>query len=198
MNEHLYTMKKAIQDYQTAIDKAREKIAFHEKYFTPEMAAKEINKIRDGLEKDKAQAEAKIRQAQDAGKAKVRAWGKLDGDKITSDAKLLDYGVTPEQFSELVGRYESNGTMLTLLKNYAEKKNTGRGKDDPYFDASGIPSVQEREHAYDAFAHDAMGLVDNLSKEDTFGQGAGSPMMQTAVERFGEETAFNTALYNLL
>ena len=198
MNEHLTTMRKAIQDYQAALDKAREKIAFHEKYYTPEMAAKEINKIRDGMEKDKAQAEAKIRQAQDAGKAKVRAWGKLDGDKITSDAKLLDYGVTPEQFSELVNRYESNGTMLTLLKNYADKKNSGRGKEDPYYDATMIPSVQEREHAYDAFAHAAMGLVDNLSKEDAFGQGAGSPMMREAVERFGEETAFNSSLHQLL
>lgn len=198
MNEHLNTMKSALISYKKAVDDANANMARNKRYFQPDKLDEANQPILDKLEKARKQAEATIRKAQEDGRAKVRAWGKLDGDKITSDAKLLDYGVTPEQFGELVTRYEGNGTMLTLLKNYADKKNADKGKGGPYYDATMIPSVQDREHAYDTFASSALDLLSSLSAKDGPFAGANSPMMQTAVERFGEESGFNTQLMNLL
>lgn len=198
MNEQLNTMRKALLNYKKAVDEANENMALNKQYFQQDKLEEANKPIKDKLEKARKQAEATIRKAQEDGRAKVRAWGKLDGDKITSDAKLLDYGVTPEQFGELVTRYEDNGTMLTLLKTYADKKNADKGKGGPYYDATMIPSVQERENAYDAFASSALDLLSNLSGKDDFFMGANSPMTQTAVEKFGEETGFNTNLISLL
>lgn len=198
MNEQLNTMRKALLNYKKAVDEANENMALNKKYFQQDKLEEANKPIKDKLEKARKQAEATIRKAQEDGRAKVRAWGKLDGDKITSDAKLLDYGVTPEQFGELVTRYEGNGTMLTLLKTYADKKNADKGKGGPYYDATMIPSVQEREHAYDTFASSALDLLSSLAGKDGFFTGANSPMTQTAVEKFGEETGFNTNLISLL
>ena len=133
----------------------------------------------------------------EAGKREAEAWGRLDGGKITEDAKLLDAGiVTPEQFKELATRYADNGTMTQLLADYAQKKNaesggfaaawgyTGKGGKYVHYDTTNLQTVDSKQAALQKYATGAEGIIDQLSD---FTPGAHSPeWLDLAINQFGE------------
>ena len=85
---------------------------------------KEEARLRGELAKARRETEARIDSLIREGSRGAAEWGKIDGAKLTADAQLLrGQGVTPEQFDDLVNRYQDNYTMLDQLRKYGEARN---------------------------------------------------------------------------
>jgi len=205
MNKHLQAMKTAVDNYRTAVIKARGLIAENDRLYKPEEAERANAAVLATLKNDKNAALEAIWAAKDAGHSDAESWGQLDGSKITDDAKLLDAGaVNAEQFKGLVRKYQGNATMLTLLGKYAERMNGGDGgfnavwgyggkgnaaRSAEHFDTTGLPSVSGKKAVFDRWAKTAIDLTERIGNYEpgVMGTGPDSPIVTTALEKFGAD-----------
>ena len=121
--ENITKMRNALKTFLEASADAAKEIKRNNEIYQHD-AALEANRIvaaRRNTAKDAARAE--IEAAAVAGKEKATKWACLNGSRITEDAKLLQFSMTPEQFKELVERHRGNGTMVELLRQYAAEQN---------------------------------------------------------------------------
>jgi hypothetical protein len=130
MNTYISRTKDAILDYLGKAKQTEIKIAEGRKIYQPDSMDKEEKRLRGELAKARQETEARIDAIYREASASAREWGKLDGSKLTDDARLLQgQGVTPEQFNQLVERYEDNYTMLDALRKYGEARNAEATKE---------------------------------------------------------------------
>ncbi len=206
MNKHIQTMKNALNNYQRSVKAGLEKMEENTRLYKPEEAEKANAAIMAQLKEAKTTVTDQIAEAQTAGQHDIDAWGKLDGSKITDDARLLEHGaVNPEQFRTLVEKYQDNSTMLQLLANYADKQNEGSGgfsavwnyggkgndaRSRQHFDTTGLPTVEAKQTAFDHAAASAFSIADRIGsfEKGKIGTGPDSPLILSALEHFGENT----------
>lgn len=124
MNTYISRTKAVITDYLMKARKTAEKIKAGRDIYQPEAMEKEEERLNNELFNARLDAENRIQNIYKEATAGAKEWGQLDGKKLTADAELLKgEGVTPEQFSELVERYQDNYTMLDRLRKYGEARN---------------------------------------------------------------------------
>ena len=200
--EHIKRMGEAVRGYYAQALKIEAQRQRNNESYREDIAEQENAKLRDALQTARLNAESAIREAQEDGRSDAGRWGKLSGAEMTEDAKLLQMDISPEQFSDLVDRYKGNGTMTTLLSQYGERKNREATEAGEYgmgpFDLSGIATAEKKAEVYDKFAMGAQDLIARVNQDNTLGGGVNSPMLKTAVEQFGEPSAFNASLFEML
>lgn len=130
MNTYIQRTKDAILDYLGKAQQTGAKIEEGRKIYQPDSMEREEKRLRGELMKARKETEARIESIYQEASAGARAWGKLDGSKLTADASLLQgQGVTPDQFDELVTRYQDNYTMLDALRKFGEARNQAAAKE---------------------------------------------------------------------
>ena len=167
--ENIVRMKKALQNFLKESAKAKDEIKHNNETFLPASAEPENARVRASLSEKKAAAKAEIENATAAGKAAAERWATLDGSKITADAKLLQFGMTPAQFSELAERNRSNGTMITLFAQYGREQNEKTGASlynhpEKRFPVEALPSLEKKIEAYDKFRGYALQLLPRIEE----------------------------------
>lgn len=211
MDKNIERMKNALYSYHSAVKAARAEIDRNNKNYKPDVAKTENAAILDKLKENLATARNAIMEAQEAGKADIKAWETPDPARITADAELLERdAVTPEQFKGLVQKYQDNSTMLTLLANFAEKKNGGVGgfesvwnyggkgnaaRNSAHYDTTGLPTADAKRASLDNYAAKAMHLANQIAtpafnpadSSYTIGTGADSAFVIAALESFGND-----------
>lgn len=210
MNKHIQTMKNSLTNYQAAVKAGMAKMAENKRIYKPDIAEKENENILKQLREDLSTVQGYISEAQNAGRHDVDAWGSPDPAKITADAALLEHdAVNPNQFRDLVKKYENNSTMLQLLANYAEKKNQGTGgfeavwnyggkgnaaRTSNHYDTTGLPTAEAKKAVVDNYAAKAFSLakqiaypIFNPTERNNIGMGPDSTLVTAALEHFGED-----------
>jgi hypothetical protein len=206
MNSHVQTMKNALGNYHKSVKAGLAKMEENNRLYRPEEAKKANATVLSRIEEEQNTAKRIIAEAREAGMREAGEWGKLDGSKITDDSKLLfAETVTPDQFRELVQKYQNNSTMLQLLSDYAEKKNEASGGFSAawnydgqstgkrqHFDTSGIPTADKKKHSFDLYAAQASNLVDRIGNLEKGKMGAGpeSPFIMSEIENYGSDADF--------
>lgn len=187
MNQHLQRMKTALAGYHEKATAAAAEIERAYSLYQREPAEREEQRIRDKLAKERAAAEAEIDAACNDALAGVKAWGTLDGKKLTDDVKLLDVGVTPEQFNGLVEKYQDNYTMLNALQRYADNANANAPRDahgwpQVRYDTHRIPTPETKTAAWEKIYNGALSTLSNLERGDAFTRS----LAGTAIDHWGE------------
>ncbi len=130
MNSYISRCKNTVLDYLSKAQQTEAKISEGRSIYQPEAMEREEKRLRAELEKARKAAEDKLDAIYHEASAGAREWGQLDGAKLTADAQLLQgQGVTPDQFSQLVSKYQDNYTMLDQLRKYGEKQNAAAIKE---------------------------------------------------------------------
>ena len=191
MNTYIQKTKDAILDYLGKAQQTEKKIAEGRQIYQPDSMEKEEARLRGELAKAREATEARINEIIREGSRGAQEWGKIDGSKLTADAQLLQgQGVTPEQFTEMVDRYQDNYTMLDQLKKYGEARNAEATKaareagerglvmKTPY-NVQNIPGPDARMHEWEQarkratyFLNVADGTGFNSDFERNFARGA--------------------------
>ena len=167
--ENIVRMKKALQQFQQAAKKAADEIARNNEIYQHDAALEANKTVAAKRAEAKAAAVAEIKSAAAAGKAAAERWATLDGSKITDDAKLLQFDMTPAQFSELVERNRGNGTMVTLLRQFALERNEKNGarlydRPEKRYPVEALPSLEKKVDAYSKFESYALQLLNNVEE----------------------------------
>ena len=191
--KHTKEIKNVLKNYQKVAQGIEAKIKEAESIYQPDEAEKRIADLRDSLEAEKLKAQSVITEYANEGRKEAKAFGELDGDKITSDYKLLEANaISPERFGAMVEKYKDNGTMSHLLAEYANRRNKTIREEHPndplgapMFDASGIMTGDLMEKQYTHEEKSALSIIDMMS--GGFLGGAGSSMVDVAIDKFGEE-----------
>lgn len=196
-------MKNVLNNFFNAAKTYNDKVAQAGERYKPDVAAEEVKKLDAQLETDKRAAIDAITEAKDKGIEAARRWGVLDGDKINDgDMKLLKFDLSPEQFEAIVDRNRNNGTMCFILKQYAEKHAKHEMKDDeiPMWNslaAVEVPTVDEKIKAYNTFAENAIGIIQNMTGYG-WGRGVDGFGVESSVKGFGEPNPMNYKLLEVL
>lgn len=196
MNNYIQRMKNAISDYLGAANATDQKIKHGYEIYQPEAAQNEEKRLREELQKKRRTAEALIDAAYNEGSKAAREWGKLDGKKLTEDARLLEgAGVNPQQFSELVERYADNYTMLNRLRAYGEARNAEAQKESkghlmagPY-NVHDIPAADSRLKPWEIAhkqAHNFLNIADGTGM-DAFTYAFSRSTADKEFEAFGSD-----------
>lgn len=201
MNKHVERMKTALNGYYNALKATDEKIRRNNETYQPAAAQAENQRLQTAIEQARRNAEAEIRSAVEEGQKSIDAWATPDGKQITDDAKLLQYGVSIEDFRKLADRYRDNYSMSALLQRYADGENekirananeTGHIPSELY-PAWEIRSAENRKGAYQNFGKSALDLISAMHARPGFGTGLQSDTLKHSVETFGESATPNTA-----
>ena len=196
MNDTLKAMKRALENYYTAAKIAKKTIEDNETALDGKQLDFENARVRDDLLKARKKAEEAIASAGLTAKERVKKWSDPDGAKVSADARLLDYGVSVDDFEALKEKHKDNSTMLRVLKAYADRENEKRGKF--VYNAEDIPTAEAKYNAVDYFARSAVGIMDAIDGKRGTMLNLGSPLTERAVASFGEENAVNTSHMNQL
>lgn len=203
MNPYIQSMKNVLNNFYNAAKTYNDKVAQAGERYKPDVAAEEVKKLDAQLEADKRAAIDAITEAKDKGIEAAKRWGALDGDKINDgDMKLLKLDLSPEQFEAIVDRNRNNGTMCFILKQYAEKHAKHEMKDDeiPMWNslaAVEVPTVDEKIKAYNTFAENAIGIIQNMTGYG-WGRGVDGFGVESSVKGFGEPNQVNYKLLEVL
>lgn len=202
---HVDKMAAAVKKYFAEAQIAQQKMKRNSEIYQAEFAEPENEKVMTQLRTARQAAEEAITAAQESGRAEALAWGKLDGSKLTKDADLLKFDISPEQYDDLVERYKGNGTMSTLLFDYGQKMNekqrekgTSRSMPEKVYNTWNIPTAEKKAEVYDKFANGAYGILNRIDSPGTFGGGTDSQMLKLAVETFGQPDGTSAHLFELL
>lgn len=187
MNQHLQRMKTALAGYHEKATAAAAEIERAYSLYQREPAEREEQRIRDKLAKERAAAAAEIDAACNDALAGIKAWGTLDGARMTDDVKLLEVGVTPKQFADLVDKYQDNYTMLNALHRYADNANRTAAKDahgipETYYDTARIPTPEAKTARWEKVYNGARSMLTDLERGDTFTRS----LAATGIEHWGE------------
>lgn len=182
------TVKEALKDYRQAALYAVGELDKIERTYKDEEAKRLKKGVLERLQEKKNAAAAVFAAEIEAGKKKAEEWARLDGDKITADAKLLDFDMEPGEFEELANRYKDNGTMSRLLYKYGETKNAQSLKENgtkgKYYPVELIPTRERKAAEYGRDAKVAQALMDRMTIEQGYMQGVGSPMVEAGYNNF--------------
>ncbi len=202
---HVDKMAAAVKKYFAEAEIAQQKMRRNSEIYMAEFAKPENEKVKQQLQIARQAAEEAISAAQEGGRAEAESWGKLDGSKLSDDAKLLQFDMSPEQFADLVARHKNNGTMASLLKQYGDRMNDKQkekndfGKmPEKYYNTAGIPTVEDKQNAYDKFAMGARTMLAQIDNTGSFGGGTDSQMLKMSVDSFGTPSSYNQHLFDLL
>ena len=187
MNQHLQRMKNAIAGYHGKARAAAAEIERAYSLYQREPAEREEQRIRDRLAKERQAAQGEIDAACNAALESVKAWGTLDGSRMTDDVKLFDVGLTPEQFNGLVDKYQDNYTMLNALIRYADKENreaarNAHGIPETRFSTATIPTPEAKTAQWERIYNGACSMLETLEKGDPFSKS----LADAGVEHWGE------------
>lgn len=189
MNQRKQSMQNVLRNYRKSVQNFHEKLSQARQELNTEAYKKREAELKAALEKEKESALSIIKETADAARKEALAWSKLDGSKITDDAKLLTYGdVSPEQFRELVDRYKDNGTMCQILANYANKKNAEirESSRDPFpsglYNTTEIPTSSQKIHEIDHTEGSARSIMNMI--EGGFLGGPNSTLVESAINEF--------------
>ena len=203
---HVDRMAAAVKKYYAEAQLAQQKIRRNNEIYMKEFAEPENAKVLAELEAARQTAKNAIIEAQEGGRAEAMAWSKLDGSKLTKDADLLQFDISPEQFDDLVERYKNNGTMSTLLRNYGEKMNdkyrneqgTSGEMPEKVYNSWNIPTAKQKAEVYDKFSTGALNLLARIDSPGELGGGTDSQMLKLAIEGFGTPSNTSQELFDLL
>jgi hypothetical protein len=202
MNTYIQRTKDAILDYLGKAQQTEAKIAEGRKIYLPDSMEQEEKRLRGELMKARKEAEAKIEGIYREASAGAREWGTLDGSKLTADAQLLQgQGVTPDQFSQLVTKYQDNYTMLDQLRKYGEAQNEAAAKKareagsrEPFtpqpYDVREIPGPDAKMQEWDAMRKRAdyfLNVADGTGFNSDFERSFATSTAQKAFDAWGEE-----------
>lgn len=116
-------MRKALVEFYNTQKRINAERADAMKKYAHEFQEGVLNRLMEESGAACDNARYKIEKAKADALASIEAWARLDGSKLTDDARLLKYDLPPAQFYELAKKYKNNGTMCFVLAQYAEKKN---------------------------------------------------------------------------
>jgi len=187
MNQYVAKMKTALAGYHEKAKAAAAEIERAYSLYQREPAEREEQRIRDKLAKERQTAEAEIDAACNAALADVKAWGTLDGARMTDDVKLLEVGVTPQQFASLVDKYQDNYTMLNALHRYADNANRTAARDahgfpTTFYDTARIPTPEAKTAQWEKVYNGARSMLSSLERGDAFTRS----LAETGIDRWGE------------
>ena len=187
MNQYVQRMKTAISGYHGKAKDAAAEIERAYSLYQKEPAEREAQRIREKLAKERKAAENEINAACNAALEGVKAWGRLDGSRLTDDVKLFDVGLTPEQFNGLVEKYQDNYTMLNALQRYADKANAEAAKDahgipETRFTTSMIPTPEAMTTRWEKIHNGALSMLESLESGDAFTKS----FAESGVEHWGD------------
>lgn len=182
------TVKEALKEYRQAALYAVSEIDKIERTYKEEEAARLKKGVLDRLAEKRTAANAVFDAVIADGKKRAEEWSRLDGNKITADAKLLDFDLSPDEFAELARRYKDNGTMSRLLYKYGEQRNARnaeeKGGKGVRYDIISIPTAEAKTAEFSKDAVVAKGLLDRMTVETGYMKGVGSPMVEGAYNSF--------------
>lgn len=187
MNQYVQRMKTAIVNYHGKAKAAAAEIERAYSLYQQEPADREAQRIRDKLAKERQAAQGEIDAACNAALEGVKAWGTLDGAKMTDDVKLFDVGLTPEQFNGLVDKYQDNYTMLNALIRYADKENreaarNAHGIPQTRFSTATIPTPEAKTARWESVYKGACSMLSDLESNDPFTRS----LAESGVDRWGD------------
>lgn len=188
MNQTATALKKAVQSYYANAVATANAIEQNAEKMPPDMAEYENRKLTENLKAEREKVDARIMAIGDAALDRLKKWAEPHGESLTADAKLLEYGVTPEQFAALANKHRNNATMAGILNAYARRENDKAGK--PLYNTAAIPTYDDRFEALKKYmngANDLLNMIDNGGKYER-GQVPVNkrPMAAAAVDAYGE------------
>lgn len=204
MNRYVESMKNALVSYKGQKTAGQARVNQIREEYGPDAAQREQERQEKKLQSARAEAERQIREAYDSGVYQAQQWGKVDGSRITDDAKLLDTGIVdPDMFDTLKERYRDNATMLLVLKQFGERKNIEAAKkaqghgdlplSDLYrvYDIATLPDKMENWRQIQAQAVDMLDMIDGVGRySDPWSQALGNAMGDQVLDQFGEGGTF--------
>ncbi len=204
LKKQVERMKNALLEYYNAETKANEEREEAENRYRSDIASAEIEKINAQLLTLYNAARDAITAAEIDAHSVIEQWAQLNGDNITSDAKLLKFDLPKNQFLHLVQKNSDNATMLFLLKQYAEKHSDEMNAAADvsgtqlylmnFYDLTLIPDAENRKSAISSLAGSALSLLDSI-RGNGFGKGTKSPLLKTAIDGFGDISSDNAQYY---
>ena len=177
MNAGIEKIKSALYTYKQQRDFAAERVKAIAADYGTEAGERERERQEKKLAAHRADAERVIYDECSYGIVSAEKWGKLDGSKLTDDAKLLEADlVDVESFEQLKAKYAGNATMLQALKKYGERKNEEdrqtRGEAarglflTEKYTIRDIPTVQDKVRNWDNVKKLAYSLLDVMDKAE--------------------------------
>lgn len=204
MNSNIESIKSAIYTYKQQREYAREQVKAITETYGQEAGDRERERQEKKLAPSREIAEQAIKTAYSNGVYAVNQWSKLDGAKLTDDAKLLDADlVDKDTFDQMKAKYANNATMLQALRRYGEKKNEADKQEraktgelalaEPY-NVSDIPTAENKLNNWEAAQKQAFHMLDVIDKDgqDSGDWGTAFEMaaMPKQLEYFGEGRDF--------
>lgn len=202
MNSYIERSKSVILDYLSKAQRTDAKIAEGRRIYQPDSMEQEEKRLRGELMKARKETEAKLDSIYQEASEKAREWGTLDGSKLSDDVRLLQgQGVTPEQFNQLVTKYQDNYTMLDQLKKYGEAKNKEAEKEareagnreivvPDLYDVRGIPDPDSKLREWDdmrARATYFLNVADGTGFKSDFEKVFATNTAQKTFDAWGED-----------
>ncbi len=202
MNYQVEQMRNAIRRYRDDTRRNEERLRNIWDWYKPEVAEREEATIRGEMRNERIEAENALIEAIQAATQRISSWATLDGNMLTADVRLLDVGVTPEQFAALVAKHATNYTMLDALKKYGEKQNaaaaeaaraSGEVALATPFDLASIPDPTAMAETWKRLYERACGMLDAIAGVGKFSDAISRNLMLNTLdqqlERFGDELA---------
>lgn len=199
-SRYVAEMQNTIKGYHQRVQAARQRVDTIRADYGDEAAQREQERQQTALQRERATAEAAIRDAYSEGVFLAQEWGKLAGGDLTDDAKLLEGDlVNPAQFNELKAKYSGNATMLAALKKYGDRQNAAaiqaahdRGDHAGAWGAGGydtrdIPTVEGKLDTWRKLRDGAFNMLDMA---DGSGQYA-DPYMRSIMRHMGDAAVEN-------
>lgn len=200
MNKHIEAMRDALVKYQGIKSAAKERLNQVQALYGDVALEREHERQVKQLAAAREDAEATITAAYDAGMEGVKAWGRLDGAKLSDDAKLLDADlVDPAGFEELKAKHHDNAVMLLALKKYGERQNAQAAQEakangapwtgDPY-NVKNITTADDKAANWREAKTKALTMLDMFDGTGAYagewGKSLGEYMGVEMLEHFGE------------
>ena len=164
-------MRDAVRAYKNKALKILDKIEKVYDTYLPDSAQREEERLRGEMHTARVEAENTIYSAHQRGANYIKSWFTLDGSKLTDDVKLLEIGVTPAQYRQLLEKYKSNFTMLSALARYADNQNAqaraneranGNFVVSDAYSTTEIPTLEKMVAEWDMIGAGAVGLLDAI------------------------------------
>lgn len=194
MNQHAENMKKALIGYKDLRDKANAQIKFITDTYGKEAGEAETRIQNKKLESARAAAVDTITKAGGAGYKEAEAWGRMDGNKLTDDVRLLDNDlVDTAEFDRLKDKYKDNATMLAMLKRYGDRQNNSSVEKAGSFETRDILTGEEKMKKWERYQAHALDLLDAIdgtgkySNPDDWAAAFNVAAMPETLEHFGED-----------
>lgn len=164
-------MRDAVRSYKNKALGILDKIEKAYQTYLPDSAQQEEERLRGEMHKARVEAENAIYSAHGRGVDYIKSWFTLDGSKLTDDVKLLEIGVSPAQYRELLDKYRGNYTMLNALARYADKQNAQARANErtngnyialDAYSTTEIPTLETKAAEWDMIGAGAVGMLDAI------------------------------------